>query len=101
MKIVLNKAYGGFALSEEALRYLGFHVDDAIMPFYHCPEAMDMKRNDPRLIEVVEKLGKSAGDSCSKLVIEDVPAGYAYKIREYDGYEHIELLDINGWEVVT
>ena len=47
-------------------------------------------RSDPRLLEVVKRLGLAA---CStrycRLQIEQIPDGYEYKIHEYDGEEMV------------
>ena len=49
MKVVLNKCWGGFALSEAAYKYLGLKWDR-----YGYAE---IERNNPKLVECVEKLG--------------------------------------------
>ena len=47
-KIVINNCFGGFGLSEEARGMLGRPLDS-------CD--WEVKRDDPKLVEVVEKLG--------------------------------------------
>lgn len=80
MKIVINKCFGGFSLSEEAAKLL----DCARHDFYD-----HQKRNDPRLIEVVEKLGKRANGDCAELKVVTIPDDVDWEISEYDGVEHI------------
>ena len=77
VKIVINDCYGGFNLSESALRMLGeMGVKDADR----------LPRHDSRLVEVIERLGRAASGFCSSLVVveEELPSG-RYRIDEYDG----------------
>jgi hypothetical protein len=46
-------------------------------------------RTDPKLIQVIEELGKKANGSCAKLKIVEIPDGIEWHIHEYDGYEHV------------
>jgi hypothetical protein len=77
MKIVINKCYGGFGLSEKALEYIGIENDYTI------------NRDDPRLIECVEKLGLEANSGYSELKIVEIPDDVEWIIQEYDGIEWI------------
>ena len=92
MKIVINTCYGGFGLSEEACKLLnckngGYSYSDYA------------KRGDPKLVEVVEKLGEKANGNCAKLKIEEVEG--RFKIDYYDGLESIiRLGDIEDDEDV-
>ena len=79
MKVVINKCYGGFSISKEAMELLGV---DSPYP--------DIKRNDPALVEVVEKLGDKANGSFSKLKIVEIPDDVEWDIAEYDGLEWVE-----------
>lgn len=110
-KIVYNACYGGFGLSDEAVEmYLtlkGFKFTktpdrwssnfsvEGWEDFYH----RRIDRDDPILVEVVEKLGGKANGSCAKLRVEDIPKGTLYRIDEYDGYESIETKDDIEWKV--
>lgn len=49
----------------------------------------EIPRDDPFLIQVVEKLGEKAGGNFSKLKVVEVPDGVDWEIQEYDGFEHI------------
>jgi len=87
MKIVINKIYGGFGLSEEAvLLYCnkkGLKKNDNY--FYDCAIA----RNDPCLVEVVEELGDLANGPFSELRVVEVPDDVKWIIEEYDGREWV------------
>jgi len=50
----------------------------------------DIARDDPILIQVVEKLKDKANGQYSKLKIVDVPYGVKWEIGEYDGWETVE-----------
>lgn len=49
----------------------------------------EIERNDPALIQVVEKLGKEADGHCAKLGIIEIPDNVNWHVEEYDGIEHI------------
>jgi hypothetical protein len=91
-KIVYNGCYGGFSLSLAAWeRYneLGGEADND----------HDIPRTDPILVQVVEELGERANGLCAELYIDDLTVGTKYRIREYDGLEHIETEDDIRWSV--
>lgn len=77
MKVVINRCFGGFSLSTEAMEEL------AIMPH----DVRRIKRNDPRLVEVVERLGERANGNLSKLKVVEIPDDIEWEIDEYDGME--------------
>ena len=54
-KVVINRCFGGFGLSQEALKLLGQEWDSIYWP--------DDKRTDSLLVEVVEELGERASGS--------------------------------------
>ena len=81
MKLVLNKCYGGFRLSEKACELL------KCSPYSY--EEFD-KRFAPALIDVVEKLGKEASAAMARLKIVEIPDNATdWDINEYDGAEKI------------
>ena len=82
MKVVINSCYGGYGLSEEAYKYLGIPYDDYGFKF-------DNDRTNPKLVEVVEKLGDKASAVLSDLKIIEVPDDVDWYIDEYDGWESI------------
>lgn len=107
MKIVINKCFGGFGLSEEATllygKKKGLNIivvkDEYIkgLNHYYLDEKKDgnyfsdrdIQRNDSALIEVVNELGEKADGSFSKLKIVEIPDDMKWEIEEYDGKEHI------------
>ena len=79
MKIVINRCFGGFSLSEEAVEYLGLERSHSFI----C-------RDDPKLVKCVETLGsKRASGTCANLVIVEIPDETNYGIEEYDGVETV------------
>jgi hypothetical protein len=50
---------------------------------------IDIERNDPALVKVVETLGKKASGDCAELRIVEIPKGIKWSIDEYDGIESI------------
>ena len=85
MKIVINGCFGGFSLSEQALKELGGE------------QSRTQVRNDPRLVEIVERLGDAANGPYAKLRIVEIPDNVNWQIAEYDGYEHVEEVH-RTWE---
>jgi hypothetical protein len=84
MKIVINKCYGGFGLSEEAeeLYIQKKNISGSLRG--------DILRNDSVLVEVVETLGDKASGIYSKLKVVEIPDDVTdWRIEEYDGWEHI------------
>lgn len=79
MKVVINRCYGGFGLSEKAMKFLEV---DSRWP--------DIARNDPKLVECVEKLGEEANYIYAKLKVVEIPDDVNWKIGEYDGLEWVE-----------
>lgn len=115
-KIVINNCYGGFCLSDDAIRlYLSLknipyeERNDGWGNVMFCePNGDDwslfetihyMKRTDPDLVYVVETLGKNASFVDSHLIVVDIPQGTRYRIVEYDGNESIETVDDIEWEI--
>ena len=81
MKVVINDDLGGFGLSKKALELLG--TEDT-----HKYYNSDM-RGDPKLVEVVEKLGEEANGFCADLKIVEIPDDVEWIIGEYDGSEWV------------
>lgn len=79
MKVVINRCYGGFSLSEKAMKFLGVGS-----------EWPDIARNDPKLVECVEKLGGEANDTYAELKVVEIPDDVNWEIGEYDGLEWVE-----------
>jgi hypothetical protein len=85
MKIVINKDYGGFSLSDEATkRYAELKGSEG--EGWNC---RGVERNDPVLIQVVEEMGDAAGGQFASLGIVEIPDGVQWQIEEYDGMEWV------------
>lgn len=94
MKVVISEGYG-----------------DGWSTWSGCPELA----TDPAIVEAVEndvtidemeKLVESLGYPSDQvkfcmtygnLVVVDVPPGKYFRIKEYDGYESVEILDKKDW----
>jgi hypothetical protein len=114
MKIVINKCYGGFGLSHEAMmqyyQVKGIPVypdvypedgDDEIVTYWPVKEedrvvgevfplsVYDIERTDPALVKVVEQLGDRASGYYSQLSVVEIPDDVKWTIQDYDGIEWI------------
>lgn len=81
-KVVINRCYGGFGLSEAAYTELGLEWDNGGFAF-------EEDRANPRLVAAVEKLGDAASGDCAELRVVDVPDGDAWEIHSNDGKESV------------
>lgn len=92
MKVVINRCYGIFGLSEEAYNYLGLEWEGSGFK-YNRHE----KRADPKLVECVETLGSErASGKLAELKVVEIPDDICWEISEYDGMETIEEVH-NSW----
>jgi len=102
-KVVINAKYGGFGLSVEAAKILIEQGMTRIQVDKNgwVTGCWDLCRHDPRLVEVVEKLGDAASGECSRLIVKTIP-GNQYRITEYDGWEDLEYPEMmeNEWTVI-
>ncbi len=99
MKVVVNRCYGGFGLSEEAAERLGIEVSDNDRQFHQVSVYNDdfgitsdntyAFRTDARLIALVEEMGEAASGKFAKLSVVDIPNDVAWEIEEYDGQEWV------------
>lgn len=95
MKIVINRCYGGFGLSKEALDI--YCEKKGINPgkwnntwkFYEDFSDTRIDRTDPILISIVEELGQNADGYCAELSIIEIPDNVEYYINDYDGMETV------------
>lgn len=79
-KVAYNTCYGGFSLSQEALALLykagveqvkqDVYLTDPSIEFYYVENSIS--RHDPRLIDVIEKLGSAASGMCARLSIKEI-----------------------------
>lgn len=99
-KIVINVTHGGlFGLNDQGIELYAklkglnlqkegrnYYIDgDKEKRFYYHR----LERDDPILVEVVEKLGELCHDRLSKLKIVKIPENVKWTIEEYDGLEHV------------
>ena len=85
MKVVVNRCYGGFGLSEKAYEFLGLEWDGYGYAYNDC----DL-RTDEKLIECVETLGDKANGRLACLEVVEIPDDVEWEIDNYDGIETIE-----------
>ena len=83
MKVVINRCFGGFGLSDEALARYNELADTKLETYY------GIERNDLCLVRVVEELGAKANDRCADLKIVDIPDDVEWYVHEYDGLEAV------------
>ena len=85
MKVVINRRFGGFGLSNEACEYLGISPKEA-----YDYSSYNM-RTDPDLVDCVEHLGSErASGSFAKLKVVEIPDDVKWEITDYDGMEQVE-----------
>ena len=114
MKIVINRCWGGFDLSDEAIEAVldrkgiawektpskyalgnseywakGFCCDPEHQLDIYEWWLLTEKRSDPDLVAVVEQLGEDANTDSSELKVVEIPDGVDWEIQDYDGMEHI------------
>lgn len=93
MKIVVNRRYGGYGLSEEAYEYLGLEWDGFGFAYEYDLKTdsgnIHHTRADPKLVECVECLGRKADGEFAALEIVEIPDDVDWEIQEYDGIEWI------------
>ena len=109
MKVVLNKCYGGFDLSDKAherLIELGVKYyesfddlpknnkelyvvkrDSVGFGNYSSNFRYTNNRSNELLIQVVEELGEEANGGFGELKIIEIPDGISWELDEYDGIE--------------
>ena len=92
MKIVVNKCYGGFHLTNKAKNKLakavGVKVGELWVKDY---------REHPALVAIVEEMGAKAYDTnVSELEIVEIPDDATdWEFNEYDGFEEV-IYVLNG-----
>ena len=87
MKIVLNKCYGGFGISNEfGVDVLGLKLEDTGYFKYLSGIKDEEIRVDPRVIKAIEE-GQNIDGPHAHLEVVEIPDGAHYVIDEYDGIE--------------
>jgi len=103
MNIVLNKCYGGFQLSDKAIKWLeenkGWKLDKEFVKLEHSWGLDDMwfmatadkdeLRIDLDVIECVETLKEESHTRLSDLCVVEIPDNANWEIDEYDGIENV------------
>jgi hypothetical protein len=109
MKVVINRCFGGFGLSHEAImKYAALAQIDMIavekdktstmLPWeYYVGKVSDetywseydISRTDPSLVKVVEQMGADANGFAAELKVVEIPDDILWHLCEYDGIEHI------------
>lgn len=94
MKVVVNRCYGGFSLSKTGYEDLVARGFERVDHESHCEESgmyhVEVERNDPRLVAMVESIGREeASGLCAKLEIVDIPDGVDWQVDDYDGVEWV------------
>ena len=99
-KIVINRVYGGFDISDEAYSFIAkkkgwqHACNDYDRSYFitdnnDCMFAFDLNRDDLDLVQCLETLGHAADGNHSELKIVEVPSDVNWTICEYDGIEWI------------
>jgi hypothetical protein len=88
-KVVINRCFGGFALSLAAKELYLELTKDNPKP-RDCFLDFDIARDDPTLIAVIEQLGRKAcSGSFSNLKVISIPDDVLWEIQDFDGVEWI------------
>ncbi len=93
IKVVYNNCFGGFSLSNQAVKWLGNHG-------VNTKTYSDLPRHHPMLVKCVEELGRQANGQFASLVVHSL-AGNKYRIDEYDGNETVVEPNEDEWTVVN
>jgi len=108
MKVIVNRCYGGYSFSHEAIvEYakrsnmpLYYRLNDYGEYDYFKSQAMTEDsywshyslrdcRTDSILIDVLQELGDKANGRFAELAIVDIPDDVKWHIEEYDGSEWV------------
>ena len=91
MKIVINKCFGGFSLSEKAVSWLEDHGLKDASEYSFTYHEEEYPRNLPLLVSCIEILGEEANGSSADLRVVEIPdePSLQWHIHEYDGLEHV------------
>jgi len=109
-EIVVNRCYGGFGVSTEAvleLRNWGYkpaiacvlagekYSNGTVCDRDYKSYSMDYEnpraeRDDLELVRIVKEWGKRVNGICADLRVVEIPDDVKWEISEYDGYESVE-----------
>lgn len=86
-KIVINSCFGGFGLSDKAFKkFKELKTLDAGLKEHQ----VELHRDDPILVHIVEELGEAANGGYAKLKVVEIPDDVVWEVTEYDGWESVE-----------
>ena len=99
-KIVINRVYGGFDISDEAYSFIAkkkgwqHACNDYDRSYFIVGNndyryADDLDRDDSDLVQCLETLAEAANGNHSELKIVEIPGDVDWMICEYDGIEWI------------
>lgn len=94
MKVVINRCYGEFGVSEAVYEELGIKWDGlGDLCNKHLgivSKNCDAYRASPALIAAIEKVGLvAAAGEWANLVVKEIPDNAAWEIEEYGGLESL------------
>jgi hypothetical protein len=95
MKIVINRCFGGFNLSQAAQKlYYELQSSDPgewseRFGAYEHFQPWDIDRTDQYLVQVVEQLGETSWGRYSELKVVVVPDDVDWYTSDYDGIETV------------
>jgi len=85
VKVVINACHGGFGLSEVALTEFKNRKGITDPDFWE----LDITRDDPILVQLIEEMGEDVNNRYSKLKVVDIPDDVEWTVMEYDGLEWV------------
>jgi len=104
-EIVINKCFGGFGLTKEAINWMRDNYDSieelTTLPgeYYsdgsgprkdHGSFGRDIPRDHEALVKIVKNDEIQSDGRCAKLSVVEIPDGVEWEIDEYDGQESVE-----------
>lgn len=105
-RIVINKCFGGFSISEKGLEFMAnrgcseasvalenlrsYQADNVAHGWSKSNSGgRDFPRDNWHLIAAVEILGREANGDCAELAIIEIPEDVNWTIDDYDGAESV------------
>lgn len=83
-KIVINSCYGGFSLSDDAIKSYHDQTGVTLSMF-----GSDVPRDNAALVAIVEQMGRKACGGYAQLKVVEIPVDVEWEIGEHDGNEWI------------
>lgn len=92
MKVVVNKCYGGFSLSSEAIEMLKEKTPVNVLTSANIQFYYWSNRHNKHLVSLLEEIGtERVSGQYARLFLEEWPDNIPYKVHEYDGQESLEV----------